>query len=196
MKGDHTGCIFTLDHVWGFAWSMRAMRLSHKRSSDSDLETDVIGPKDYDLAKGLIRKGPSHSKFLRSIVVWATIRAPRYWWQQWNTYHFYVELSESTHHTILKSPLNEQDFVSGVFPETINQLNALIAENGQTGDAYWKAVKTNLPEGYLQTRAIVTNYQTLRTAYYQRQSDPLEEWHLFEKWVSNMSYSEFIVDKA
>jgi len=196
MDADTIGRSFTLDHVWGFAWSMKAMRFAHKSVSDSDRGKDLIGPTDYELARTLVSQGPSHSKFLRSIVAWATIKAPRYWWQQWATYHFSVELSESTHHTILKSPLTKEDFVPGIFPETIDHLNLLIAEKGEIGGTCWKDIKSNLPEGYLQTRAIVTNYQTLRTAYHQRKSDPLEEWRMFERWVSTLPYSVFIVDWA
>lgn len=43
------------------------------------VEVAYIGPKDLNLAKKLIKAGPSHRKFLRQIFVCVDIAAPLYW---------------------------------------------------------------------------------------------------------------------
>jgi hypothetical protein len=186
------GVLFVLDHVWGFAWAMRAMRLSHNSETDSNSTDEVIGPQDHDLAMKLLHRGPSHAKFLRALTVWATIRAPRYWWQQWSTYHFVEELSESTQHTILRAPLSQNHFARPIPGALLQEINERIAAGRRVGDHNWLELKAILPESFLQTRAVVTNYQTLRTVHHQRKEDPLPEWRSFEVWVGCLPYAEFV----
>lgn len=187
--------MITLDNVWGFRWSMHAMRLAHKANSDSIYDIERIGKNDYDLALKLIKSASSHSKFLRTITVWLTIEASRSWWQQWSTYNFSIQLSESTHYTILKKKLGQEDFINPINPQHLEFLNNLIEKGDKIGSEDWKTLKYNLPESYIQKRAIVTNYQTLRTAYHQRLNDPHPEWSIFCEWINTLPYKEFIVLK-
>ena len=56
-----------------------------------------------EVAKKLYNKDGGHNKFLESIVVWLNIDAPRYWWQQFDTYRVgTTKQSGSTMHTIMK----------------------------------------------------------------------------------------------
>lgn len=66
---------------------------------------------DRKLAKKLIKAGPSHRKFLRMIMVWADIKAPLYWWKQFDTYKIgTVANSESTMHCIMDKEFDIDDF--------------------------------------------------------------------------------------
>lgn len=186
--------MFILDNIWGISWAMRSMRLAYKSKGDTPFDSEKIGAKDYELALRLIKSGSSHSKFLRCIVVWATVRGPRMWWRQWDAYNFVVNLSESTHHTILRKELTQEDFVEAIPEQILDRLNFLRSHSVRSGDENWRQMKVLLPEGFMQVRGVVTNYQTLRTMYHQRKQDPLHEWRMFEKWVLSLPYSEFITD--
>lgn len=178
------------DNVWGFQWALEKARLSHGSQSDSvGLKNDALGVEDWHLAKKLVRAGDSHSKFMRCITVWMTITAPRYWWQQWDTYTFKEELSESTMHTIMDERLYHDDFVAGLPTEWLDYLNKLI-ERGQ-----FERVKALLPEGFMQTRGVITNYQTLRTVYHQRINHRLWEWQEFCRSLCRLPYGYLIISR-
>jgi hypothetical protein len=168
---------------------MSRMRLSHGSASDSNYE--VLGPKDLRLAEGLVAAGPSHAKFMRSIVAWLTIKAPRYWWLQFDTYKVgTTALSESTMHTIMRGPLGGADFVGAVSSDHIGYLNKLV-RGGK-----FHEVKANLPEGFLQTRGVCLNYQVLRTIYHQRRTHRLKEWQDWCDWVKTLPYAQLIIESS
>ena len=105
----------TLD-VQGFDSAMRGMRnpLKSYDKADSEWTLDysgehfTIGPNDYKLAKGLWKGGTEHRKWMRQVIVWVEITAPRYWWSEFDTYKIGTSAnSESTMHTILKAMLPE-----------------------------------------------------------------------------------------
>lgn len=51
----------------------------HKSENENFVEYAFIGPKDMRLARGLIKGGSEHRKFLRQIFVTVDITAPLYW---------------------------------------------------------------------------------------------------------------------
>ncbi len=122
----------------------------------------------------LCSKDSGHNKFLESIAVWIDINAPRYWWQQFDTYRIgMTKQSESTMHTILKTPLSDRNFQDKMSHMTISRLNYLI------DNKKFNLLKQELPEGFLQRRIVCTNYKTLRHIIIQRQDHKLSEWQLF-----------------
>lgn len=182
-----------LDQVWGFAWALRMARLSWgvERSVAGvvwDDGAELLDGSDLALALKLVQRGPSHAKFLRCVVVWATIRAPRAWWTQFDTYKVgTTALSQSTMHTLLKRPLAQDDFAAEVNPAHLEFVNQCIA----TGDL--RAAKVNLPEGFQQVRGVCLNYQVLRRMYHQRREHRLEEWQEFCEWLEKvLPHSELI----
>lgn len=115
-----------------------------------------------------------HNKFLESIIVWLDINAPRYWWQQFDTYRIGVtKQSGSTMHTLLARELTEADFSEDTNPYIIDMVNTMI----RSGDL--NAVKASLPEGFLQRRIVCTNYKALRHIITQREGHKLPEWATF-----------------
>ncbi len=91
-----------LDMICGLSWSLE--RLSHNQNIDwSRYQTYVPTNEDYKLAQKLCHAGVSHSKFLRCVVVWLTISAPKQWWREMNMFTFgrnhLVILGEKTSET-------------------------------------------------------------------------------------------------
>lgn len=126
------------------------------------------------VADKLKDKYGGHNKFLESIVVWMDITAPRYFWQQFDTYRVgTTKQSESTMHTILRKPFTEEDFEGGMHPDILNILNQ------ERGDKEFDMVKRFLPESFLQRRVVCTNYMVLKNMIRQRHSHKLEEWQYF-----------------
>jgi hypothetical protein len=119
-------------------------------------------------------KGDGHNKFLETIVVWMDIDAPRYFWQQFDTYRVGVtKQSESTMHTITARPLQQRDFEHSIPDVHLRHLNALIA------DKQWQDVKHDLPESFLQQRIVCLNYMILQRMIRQRRTHRLAEWRTF-----------------
>lgn len=128
------------------------------------------------------------NKYLESMAVWIEIDAPRYWWQQFDTYRIGVtKQSESTMHTILKSPITSDMFEGDINKSFIDQLE----EFRKAKD--FKAIKDHLPESFNQRRIIFTNYKTLRHIIKQRKNHRLSQWQLFcREIVSQLAHPEFI----
>ncbi len=119
-------------------------------------------------------KGDGHNKFLESIVVWLDMDAPRYFWQQFDTYRIGVtKQSESTMHTMTARLLQQDDFEHPIPEVHLAHLNHLI-EEGQ-----WETVKRDLPESFLQRRIVCLNYMTLQRMIRQRNAHRLAEWRIF-----------------
>lgn len=127
-----------------------------------------------------------HNKFLEMIVVWMDITAPRYWWQQFDTYRTGVtKQSQSTMHTGLKRPLTQEDFSGRVPQYLITNLNDYIEQKD------FDNFKTLLPEGFLQRRMVMTNYKTLRNMIKQRKNHKLSEWNtVFIQAMEKLPFSK------
>jgi hypothetical protein len=134
---------------------------------------DNLGPKDVALMRKLVLAGDEHAKIMRMVVVWLLVKAPRYWWQQFDTYRVGVEkLSGSTMQTLMDgvTPLS-------FAPETQWNSVALIHKLIKAGD--FESAKASLPEGFLQERLVMASYQALRRMWLQRCGHKLKEWHAF-----------------
>lgn len=82
--------------------------------SDSNTLADracVLGPNDLSLATRLCAAGRDHRKFLRQIFVSVDIKAPLYWWKEYDTYKVGTTAnSTSTMHKIHAKPIALDDF--------------------------------------------------------------------------------------
>lgn len=76
----------------------------------------VLGEKDRDRLIKLCSEGSSDRKLLRQLPVIIDVNAPLYWWKQADQYSVGTTTnSESTMHTITKSPLKPEDFSTDNF---------------------------------------------------------------------------------
>jgi len=127
-----------------------------------------------EVALTLAGKDGGHNKFLEAIQVWLDIQAPRYWWQQFDTYRVGItKQSESTMHTLTQRLLTTADFEGFIPAATIERLNVLIA------DCDMAQLKRELPEAFLQRRVVCLNYKALRNIILQRYQHRLAEWQYF-----------------
>ena len=168
----------------GFVSALQALRLPYGLECRSLTQHDIqfndtfqsffirsegsIDDKDEDLLKSLIRRGDEHAKVVRGIVAYVEINAPRYMWQELDTYRIGRETlsSESTMHMQGKG-LSEEELVK---------------------------MKNELPEGTMQKRIVMLSYQTLRRIYKQRRKHRLPHWREFCAWIETLPYSWMITE--
>jgi len=136
----------------------------------------------------LARAGDDHGKLCRMIETWWEIRAPRFWWQEMDTYRVGAEgYSESTMHTIMSRPLTQDDFEEGIYPWILNRLNLAIE------DGNFMEVKKTLPEAFLQMRLKKFSYQTLRRIYFARRKHRLPQWRIFLGEVEKLPFADELI---
>jgi len=161
----------------GFDEALLGISLSYNSGGDMKVVADK-----------LVKRGGSHSKFLESIAVWLDITAPRYWWQQFDTYRVGVtKQSESTMHTLMNKELEQSDFAVPFFPPALIDINRMIRD----GEFY--GAKANLPESFLQRRIVCANYMALKRMIQQRRTHKLNEWQEFcDEVIEQSIYPEFL----
>lgn len=175
----------------GFPYAVEGARMSFNSQGKSDSNWELqpnLGEADHKLLLKLIKEGDSAAKCMRFVVVWIDIQAPRYWWQEFDTYKVGIErLSESTMHTIMTRDLQQWDFEDEIDKAVLDIVNYYIHEKD------FRKVKQHLPESFLQRRLIVTNYQALRHMYRDRHNHRLPEWQIFCNYIKeHIAYSDLI----
>lgn len=166
----------------------------------------VLGEKDVELMRKLVKAGSDHRKFLRQIIVSVDITAPLYWWKEFDTYKVgTVENSCSTMHTIHKKPFRLADFsceyLDDVWLEslkaTIKLLNdardGYIAASKETKPLvspkdYWYQMIQLLPSSYNQLRTVTLNYEVLLNQYHARKDHKLQEWRDYCDFIEMLPY--------
>ena len=215
--------------VGGFCGALRGMRnpLNSWDKSDSchidqiawenlTLDDKIcryhVGEKDLDLAKRLIKAGPSDCKFLRQIYVNCDITAPLYWWKEMDQYKVgTVTNSTSTMHKLASTPITKECFeMDDFFDAAVFSVESIRASDMWDGlivacehlrmkyletkdKRYWKELIRILPESWLQTRTWSANYMVLRSIYFQRKNHKLSEWKTFCDFIKLLPYSDELI---
>ena len=158
------------------------------------IETSDIDEKDVARAVrlGTTKQGAGHDNFLKGILVQLDVTAPLYWWKQAQRYHWFDFISsQSTMHCLLKFDIRTQcvdetdDRVIKVLEELVAEYNAL-PEFDESKKAKWRTLVATLPCGFCLGATMTTNYQQLKTMYYQRRTHKLEEWKIFCAWCETL----------
>lgn len=159
--------------------------------------TEVCHDKDFQRARNLARTkgGEGHDNFLKGILVQMDVTAPLFWWKQAQRYHWFDFVSsQSTMHYLLKFNIAEQ-FVDEVDPEILKIIERLVKEyhaipeqETEKKTAKWREIVASLPSGFCLSATMTTNYQQLKTMYFQRRHHKLKEWHIFAKWCETLPY--------
>lgn len=147
---------------------------------------------------------PGEGKFLESIIIWVDVNAPRYWWQEADTYRISTKQSESTIHTICKKPFTSDMFedrdVNEYHLRDLNEIREYYLwyskekPNKEMKKRYKLKLKNHLPESFLQRRIWCFSYKTLQNIYTQRKDHELPQWQFFlNTLLSNVEHPEFIV---
>ena len=158
------------------------------------IQTSDIDEKDIARAVklGTTKQGAGHDNFLKGILVQLDVTAPLYWWKQAQRYHWFDFISsQSTMHCLLKFNIRKQcveetdDRVIKVLEELVAEYNAL-PEFDESKKAKWRTLVATLPCGFCLGATMTTNYQQLKTMYYQRRTHKLEEWKIFCEWCETL----------
>ena len=133
-----------------------------------------------EIAAKLCKAGAGEDKFLRQVMCWWDVTAPRYWWAEADTYKVgTVAQSESTMHTIMRRPLTQNDFDEWSISEShLAYLNGLVAQFGETkgNQSEFIRLKNALPEGFLQRRIWTLNLANMKNIHRQRRNHRLPQW--------------------
>lgn len=171
--------------ISGFGAALQALRLPFGKECRSDIyeRNDVsqmgemvefnsavscfIDPKDLHLMSVLVKRGDEHAKVVRGIMVYAEINAPRYWWQEMDTY------------VVGMTPLSSESTMH-------------IQGKGMSEEELLK-MKNELPEGTMQKRVRAYSYQCLRRIYKQRKTHRLPHWREFCQWIDELPLSKELI---
>lgn len=192
--------------VWGFEHAVRACRnpLSSWDRSDSGYMASgkryeyvdyVVGPKDLELMKKLVKAGREHRKVIRMIHVSMDITAPDYWFKEFSTYRIGVtESSTSTMHRLTSSELTLDDFSLEDMPE--EEAIEIVKHNERRRLKYleskdkrdWRALIQGLPMAYNYRRTVDMNYENVLNIIGQRAGHKLSEWREFVEILRGLPY--------
>ena len=213
-KSDSGVCLKTLP-----CHSCNENRNDCKKNIDSGF---VIGENDHNLMMQLSDAGTDHRKYMRMMPVYVRIKAPLYWWKEFDTYKVgTVANSCSTMHKIQEKEFTTEDFSivhlsktsikvlartvytlnfwRGAFNCKNNEERNLYFANSDWNDTYvptkedcWWQMIQLLPSSYNQTRNVMLNYEVLTNIYHARKNHKLDEWRKFCGWIESLPYSELI----
>ena len=152
--------------------------------------------------------GSGHNNLTKGIIVQFDLTMTPKMSVELERYHFIDFVSsQSTMHRITKFDLDKSyikyvdERVINIMKQKVAEYNALIAKKKETGDdtlnecakeKYLEILYTN-PCGFLLTARMTTNYQQLRTIYFQRKDHRLPEWREFCKWIETLPYAKELI---
>lgn len=179
----------------GYRYALFGIGLSYGLTSGKNTDQVALGDELLDrlhgIAKKLAHKDNAENKFLRQMSVTLDVEAPFYFHKQLSTYKVgTVAQSESTMHTLTRTPITQDRFEHPIFPETLKHLEGL----RQCGE--FEQLINELPCGWLQRRILTCNYAVLQNIYNQRRHHKLKEWRVFiDAVLEDLWHPEFIVKK-
>lgn len=169
----------------------------------TEIELGPMGEKDIKRAKvlGTTKNGEGHDNYLKGILVHVDITAPFFWWKEAQRYHWFDFISsQSTMHMLLKFKIEERcvsDTDPRVFPileDLVHKYNEILDTDREVKVEAWRKIVATLPSGFCLTATMTTNYQQLKTMYFQRRHHKLKEWHTFCDWCLTLPhFKEFII---
>ena len=142
---------------------------------------------------GSCKSGEGHDNYLKGIVVQFDMRFSNKMSVELERYHFIDFISsQSTMHRITKFAFKDQcnEYVDqriiDVVQEMIDVYNGLEDKGTEFAMELYLTILYNVPSGFELTAGFTTNYQQLKTMYYQRRYHRLPEWRAFCKWVEEL----------
>lgn len=196
-------------------WDMviRGMRNSWESwgKGDSSLVNGEFnfGTADRELAQRLAKLGADHGKYLRQLPVVVEIKAPGYWWREFDTYRIGVEASDITQnstsmmHMLGRDPVDasmfyfedpESESAKSIIAGVHAAREAWIEAGKRKGPeaTAWRLLQQSVPYAWLYLRTVSFNYQVLRSIYHSRKNHRLAEWRSFCEWVTTLPNSELL----
>ena len=184
--------------VFGFNESVRAGK--YPMAIDTDKCSSEITSRTNSLANA--PRGTGHDNFLKVIVVQFDLKMTCKMSVELERYHFIDFVSsQSTMHKITQFNLDEVyiNYVDqrciDVIKEKVEVYNSLEDKNTDEAKELYLEILYSNPCGMQLTARMTTNYQQLKTMYYQRMTHRLLEWRAFCKWIETLPHSEFITNE-
>lgn len=208
------GCVTPSPEQWDMV--IRGMRNSWEswEKGDSELTADTytLGKADRDLALRLGKLGSDHGKYLRQLPVIVELKAPGYWWREFDTYRVGVEASDITEnstsmmHTLGRDPVSMSMFhfddpTSDAAMQAVAAVATARAAWVKAGkkkgpeQPEWRALQQAVPYAWLYLRTVSFNYQVLRAIYWARKNHRLAEWRDFCAWIVSLPNSELLISE-
>ncbi|WP_313069956.1 hypothetical protein [Lacrimispora sp.] len=142
---------------------------------------------------GSCKSGSGHDNYIKGIIVQFDMRFSNKMSVELERYHFIDFISsQSTMHRITKFMLEDQcnEFVDqrviDIVQEMIDVYNGLEDKGTEFAKDLYLRILYNIPSGFELTAGFTTNYQQLKTIYWQRRNHRLPEWRAFCKWVETL----------
>ena len=176
-------------------------------SVDISVLTDELTPGIKKL--GNAKTGSGHDNFLKGIVVQFDLTFTNKAWVEAERYHFFdIVSSQSTMHRIAKFDLDNA-YIEYVDPRIIDIMKEKLEEYNQYCEEFkdadigsivdkFKKIKYlellySNPCGFKLTARMTTNYQQLKTIYFQRKDHRLPEWKVFCSFIKTLPMFEELV---
>lgn len=147
-------------------------------------------------------RGTGHDNFLKGIVVQFDLKMTVKMSTELERYHFIDFVSsQSTMHKITQFNLDEAyiDYVDTrvieIMKEKVAEYNAIEDKASEQAKEKYLEILYSNPCGMKLTARMTTNYQQLKTMYYQRKTHRLPEWKAFCKWIETLPHAEFIINE-
>lgn len=124
--------------------------------------------------------GSGHDTSLSGVLVKFDLTLTNKAWVEAERYHFlFFDSSQSTMHRAFKMDIESSccEYVDPMIIHTVEQLKERYLETKDLED--YLRLLYNMPSGFMLTAGMSTNYQQLKTIYYQRRNHLLPEWKLF-----------------
>ena len=142
---------------------------------------------------GNAQKGSGHDNFLKGIIVQFDLTMTPKMSVELERYHFIDFISsQSTMHRITKFDLDKA-YIEYVDERIIDIMKDKVTQYNNETDKekkeklYLEILYSN-PCGFKLTAGMTTNYQQLKTIYYQRKNHKLPEWRTFCEWIETLPY--------
>ena len=203
--------------TFGWEAAIRGMRnpMNSWEQSDSCPNYNgeiILGEKDLQLMQNLIKPGTGdHRKYLRYIDVTVDVKAPLYFWKEFDTYRHGVNAPDageiemnscSTMHKIHAKMFEIDDFSHEKCSEMgleclhyaifcLNNARELYLETKEK--CHWYDMIQILPSSFNQLRTVKLNYEVLRNMYHARKNHKLDEWREFCAWIESLPYAKELI---
>lgn len=185
--------------VYGFEETVSASK--YPKAIDTTKCTEEITKTTMSL--GGAARGSGHDNFLKGIVVQFDLNFTIKAWTEAERYHWFdIVSSQSTMHCITQFDINKQcctyvdKRIIKIVQEKVDYYNSLKDKSTDEAKEAYLDVLYNIPVGFRLTARITTNYQQLKTIYYQRRYHRLPEWKQFCEWIETLPMFKEIILKG
>lgn len=173
-----------LEGPMGLEASLLGLGLNYFLTSSYERWADVPAEEQGRIERvacTLATKGGSEGKWMRACYYTWSIRAPRFWWQEMDTYHVgTVTQSESTMRILaMGRSFQPSDFEGEVDSWVMAKLNILLdcLRTHPKDTHYLLELKGRLPESFLQRRVWSCSLAVMQNVWRQRRNHRLPMWH-------------------